>query len=73
MHERHKEHMERQDGIIKKHAGYCVFPNFVTDIIDTVYGDNELVLRIKEAIHIRNQRPELNKKEELNILLDAIL
>ena len=72
MHVRYMEHVETHDGIIKTHSRYCLFPNFVTEIIDRVHGDGEIILRIKEAIWIKKLQPTLNSKEEINKLLDII-
>ena len=43
------------------------------EIITTIHGDNEMELRLEEAIKIRNLQPELNSKEELNKLIDSIM
>ena len=73
LHQRFKEHVEGKEGIINIHKRYCHFPNFIPEIIDRVHGDNELELRIKEAILIQKMRPELNTKDELNKLIDFVL
>ena len=71
-HVRYMEHVNNNNGIIKIHSRYCIFPNFVTEVMDRVYGDAEIVLRIKEAIKIKEYRPSLNTKEEINTLMDIL-
>lgn len=73
LHKRIEEHCNNQDGIIKSHGRYCLYPNFIPTIIDSIHGDGELELRLKEAIHIKNLKPELNTKEELDKLMDLII
>ena len=72
-HVRFKEHHDSANGIIKRHSAYCIFPNFIAEIIDSVDGNAEMELRIKEAILIKELKPQLNTKEELNKLLERIL
>ena len=71
-HTRFNEHHNRKDGIISNHWKQCPHPNFIPEFNELIRRDNEIEVRIREALTIRENRPELNGKEEIVELLNTI-